>query len=258
MKELEFLHYRPGFSVWHRHDPRLKLAELAAWSILALAGSPWTLAAVGVILVAFHAAAGTPLRRMRRPLLFWTAMAAAIVTASGFAEPAPPLTVGNLALPVGKAGLVTGALRAGRLLAVLLAGQLLASATDPAELAGAVRKITAFLPKRWSGALASALTLTLSFLPLILDEAATVRDAAVSRGLRNRRSIFRRASALALPMAEAALRRADLTTDALLSRCITDDPTEPDLFLRPSDALIFAMATAPPFAAALLTVQPSV
>ena len=29
MRELEFLHYRPGSSLWHRHDPRLKLLELS-------------------------------------------------------------------------------------------------------------------------------------------------------------------------------------------------------------------------------------
>ena len=253
MRELEFLHYKPGGSIWHRHDPRLKLLELAAWSILALAGNGTVTAAVGITVLGFHAAAGTSPKRMRRPLLFWTVMAAAIIVSAGFAEPAPPLIIGGIQFPIGITGLLTGTLRAGRLLVVLLAGQLLASSTDPADLAGAVRKILSFLPKKWSGAVASALMLTISFLPLIMDETATIRDAALSRGLQNRKSIFRRAAVLALPMAESALKRSDLTAEALLSRCFTEDPTGPNLSVRSGDRLLFLAAVGPPAAAALFT-----
>ena len=112
---------------------------------------------------------------------------------------------------------------------MLLAGQLLAATTDPGDLAGAVRSLTGFLPSRWSASLAMAISLTISFIPRIMDEAATIRDAAMSRGLGLRRSILRRAVSLALPMAEATLRRADITTDALISRSYTENPTPPDL-----------------------------
>lgn len=253
MKELEFLHYRPGNTVWHRHDPRLKLAELAAWSILALAGNERVLAAIGIILTFFHIMAKTSLRRMRRPLFFWTFMAAAIILAAGFAEASPALSIGGYRLPIGKKGLLTGTLRAGRLLAVLLAGQLLASGTDPADLAGAVRKMLFFLPKQWTGAIASSLMLTISFIPLIMDETVSIRDAAMSRGLQSRKSIFRRAAVLALPMAESALKRSDITSEALISRCFTEDPTEPNLIFHPGDWLILLVALAPPIAVAVLT-----
>jgi energy-coupling factor transport system permease protein len=246
MKELEFLHFHPGHSIWHRHDPRFKLIELAAWSILALSGNPWTVATVGVVLIAAHGSAGTSFRRMVRPLLFWTAMAAAIIAATGFSDTGSPhLTFGGISLPLGRKGLLTGALSAGRLLVVLLAGQLLASTTDPADLAEAVRKILGFLPKRWSGAVAAAISLTISFIPLLMDGAATIRDAALSRGLGRRGSIFRRAIILALPMAESALRRADTTAEALISRGFAEDPTEPELSLCRSDWLLLPAVTAP-------------
>ena len=246
MKELEFLHYRPGRSRWHRHDPRLKLLELALWSALALISTPAVMGSIALILVILHGISGTQISRMKKPLLFWVIMATAIVLTAGLSDPSAPLVVDGRPLPFGRNGLVTGALRAARLLTVLLAGQLLAATTDPADLAGAVRKITFFLPSSWSGSLATAISLTLAFIPQILDEGATIRDAAFSRGLGSRRSLFRRAVALGLPMAEATIRRADLTTEALLSRCYTDNPTSPELRLRFSDVLLTLAVILPP------------
>ncbi len=254
MKELEFLHYRPGSSLWHRHDPRLKLLELAFWSVLALAADPLVMATIAIILVVLHGASGTRVRQMRKPLMFWFVMALAIVVTAGLSDKTAPLIVAGRALPLGRTGLISGALRAARLLTILLAGQLLAATTDPADLAGAVRKVTFFLPPSWSGTLATAISLTLAFIPQILDEAATIRDAAFSRGLGGRRSVFRRALTLGLPMAEATIRRADVTTEALLSRCYTHNPSSPDLKIKPFDVTLTMLVVFPPAAVTLIVV----
>ena len=246
MKELEFLHYSPGQSRWHRHDPRLKLLELVFWSALALVGTPAVMGCIALIVAILLGISGTGISRMKKPLLFWAFMAAAIVLTAGLSDPSAPLVVAGRPLAFSRNGLVSGALRAARLLTVLLAGQLLAATTDPADLAGAVRKITFFLPSSWSGSLATAISLTLAFIPRILDEGATIRDAAFSRGLGSRRSVFRRAVSLGLPMADATIRRADLTTEALLSRCYTDNPTSPELRLRFSDVLLTLAVILPP------------
>ncbi|MCK5736484.1 MAG: hypothetical protein KAH21_08400, partial [Spirochaetaceae bacterium] len=58
--------------------------------------------------------------------------------------------------------------------------------------------------------------------------------------------IFRRAVSLGLPMAEATLRRADITSEALLSRCYTDKPTSRELSLRFTDILITLTVILPP------------
>ena len=101
----------------------------------------------------------------------------------------------------------------------------MASTTYPGDLAEALRRLTVFLPRSWSGALATAVSLTISFIPQLMDEALAVRDAALGRGLGQRRSMFRRALSVGLPLAEATLRRADLTAEAILSRCYTPEPS---------------------------------
>jgi len=246
MREAAFLHYRPGCGFWHRHDPRLKLLELAVWSVLALAGGWPVLGTLLAVLLPLHGISGSRVSRMRRPLVFWLAMAGVIIIAAGLTESDPPLTVAGWESPFGRPGLASGLLRSGRLFTVLLAAQLLAATTDPADLAGAVRRIT-----RW-GALATALSLTLAFIPRLFDEALIVRDAAFSRGLGQRRSMLRRATALGMPLAESALRRADLTTEALLSRAYVDDPTPPEMRIGARDILLTAAGLLPPLAVAVL------
>lgn len=249
MREAVFLHYRAGSTLWHRHSPSLKLGELAIWSLTVMVGNPRVLIAAGCVIIICHIIAGSRLRWFRKPLFFWLIMALAITFFAGLSdsgsEKAVALTVSGRSLGLGRAGLITGALRSLRLLTVLMAGQLLASTTDPADLAEALRQFTFFLPKSWSGRLAVSVSLTISFIPKLMDEALRVQDAALSRGLGQRRSIFRRALSLGLPMADATLRRADLTAEALISRCPDGEPKAAVPKIGPADILIFTLSVIP-------------
>ncbi len=252
MRETDFLHYLPGNSLYHRHDARLKIAELAVWSMTALTGSPLVLIVLFTQLAVFSAVSGMKFSRLRRALVFWLIMALAITVSSGLSSRGDFPGIGPYTLPLGKQGLLRGAIQSLRLLTVLLAGQLFSSFTDPAETAEALRRLTAFLPASWSSNLSSAVSLTIAFIPRIIDESATVRDAALSRALGERRSIFRRALALGLPLADATLRKADITSEALLSRCYTSDATPPLMSIRPRDiVLTFALVILPGIAVLL-------
>ena len=238
LRELEFLHYHPGSGLWHTHDPRLKLLELCLWSILALTAPNIVLALIIPELLILLGISDVRIRRMKKPLLFWTLMAAAIIIFSW--------------LSLGTPGIMTGVMRSLRLLAVLLASQLLIATTDPGDFADTIRSLLGFLPASFTGALATAMSLTISFIPGILDVGINVRDTAMSRGLGLRKSIFRRALSLAMPMAAATLRRAHITCDALLSRAYTDNPTPAGLRIRPVDIGLFLAVILPPILATIL------
>jgi len=273
LREIGFFHFRYGESLMHRHDARLKLFELLVWSVLVLIANPPVIALIGMTVVLLHVFAGTKPSNLIRPLSFWLFMAIAIVLIGGLSDSGSKLTIGTKTLPLGKDGLIAGTLRSARLLILLLAAELLATTTDPWDLAAAIRKILFFLPLRWRGRLATAISLTLAFIPMILDEAATVREAALCRGLlgwgkrgkrknRNPRrrfpvkcmGVFRRALVLGLPMASATLRRADLCTEALLSRCYVDDPATVESKLTLFDLLLALMLIVPSVMLALLLV----
>lgn len=266
MREVDFFHFRYGTSLMHRHDARLKLLELLVWSILTLRAKPPVIALIGLMMVLMHFFIRTKPAALIRPLVFWLIMAAAMMLGGALSDAGPRLSLGANTLPLGRNGLYTGALRSARFLILLLAAELLAATTDPWDLAAAIRKIFFFLPMRWKGSLATAISLTLAFIPLLLNDAATIRDAALCRGLRGGRKgmkramkrsfrikrpyggMFRRALVLCLPMANAALRRADICAEALLSRCYVDNPTTVESKLKPFDLPILLMLTAPPIA----------
>jgi len=247
MGEVEFLHFHPGNSLWHRHDPRLKLLEISLWSIMALTAPPYVIGSIALILLILHIISGSRIKRMKKPLIFWLMMAAVIILTAGLSGNAEKITIESRVLPLRGDGLISGSIRAARLLTVLMAGQLLSATTDPADLASAIRKILFFLPAAWSGTLASAISLTLAFIPRLLDEVSTIRDAAFSRGLGSNRSLIRRSVSLGLPMAEAALRQADVTGDALLSRCFSESPTPGEFRLGLTDLLLIFSVVLPPF-----------
>jgi energy-coupling factor transporter transmembrane protein EcfT len=215
----------------------MKLLELSLWSIIALSSPPAVMGLAAVILIILLGISGTRISRLKKPLLFWSVMALTITITAGLSGAAAGIEISGRVLPFSREGLYSGMLRSARLLTVLMAGQLLSATTDPADLSAAVRKILFFLPSSWSSAMAAAISLTLAFIPQILDEAGIIRDAAFSRALGSRRSPLRRSVSLGLPLAEATLRRADSTTEALLSRCYSENPTPPELRLKIADIL---------------------
>jgi len=257
----------------HRHDARLKILELLTWSVLVLIARPSVIALIGLMMVLMHVLAKTKPITLRRPLVFWLIMSVAMVLMGGLSDVGSGLKFGAKTLPLGREGLLAGTLRSARLLILILAAELLAATTDPWDLAAAIRKIFFFLPVRWRGSLATAISLALAFIPMILDEAATVREAALCRGLWGRRKerrrqtgaerwkfsvrridggLFRRALVLSLPMASATLRRADLCSEALLSRCYVDNPTAVESKLALSDLPLALMLIASPVVLSLL------
>ena len=245
MREVHFLHYFPGCSLWHRHDPRFKLLELVLWSIAALTGRPVLLGIIGIQLVISHAMAKSRIRQFRRPFLFWLVVALAMGVGNGLAETEPPFVLLGWTSPFGIQGLTHGLLKALRLLLMMMAGQLLAATTDPSNLAVAIRRIMFFLPNSWAGSLSMAVSLCIGFIPCLLDEAASVSDAAVSRGIESRRSIFRRALYLGLPLSEATIRRAETTADAMISRCYRPDATPLPLAVKGVDWVLIAACVLP-------------
>lgn len=244
MIEASFLHYRPGNTAWHRHDPRLKFIELMATGIIALSGPPAVIALLGITILVLHVVARTRWRSMKRPLFAWLVLAALMVLALGMGggETSTRILLWN------RDGMIAGALRAARLLVVLLAGQLFASTTNPADVSGALRSLLFLLPRRFSGRVATAVSLTLAFVPLLLDEARTVGEAAASRGSGSRRNPLVRVGSLAGPLLGGLLRRVDLVADALLSRGYVDDPTPPNFRMRWRDVGQSAIVLVPSLA----------
>ena len=232
MSERLFFRYSSKESFLHRHDPRFKFIELIIWSILSLNSDPATLAVTIIILIIFFIAGKAGLKQILKPLLFWLSMSVFIVFFSAASGE----------------GTLNGILKTARLFTALIAGQLLISTTAPSEITEAVKHLLFFLPGKWKGSIALSITLTISFIPQVMDNASRVKDAALSRALDSRGFMFRKLISIAMPLAETTLINAETTADALISRCYTYDATPAEFKIKFSDFLIFSAAAVIPSA----------
>jgi biotin transport system permease protein len=198
--------YSPVPSVLHRTPAGLKLAALAALSVLLFAVPRLPVAAVALATVLVLALAGarlTPrqLLAQLRPVWLWLA--------------------GLLVFHLVVTDLATGALAVVRLAALVLAAAVVTATSRVAELVAVIEWLCA--PLRLVGVrptrIGLAIAMTLRFIPLIAERAARIREAQAARGGSRRLTI------LVVPLLVQVLQMAHTTAEALDARGADDDAT---------------------------------
>ncbi len=220
--------YYPGESAVHRLDPRCKLfAALCLISALLLSYSPLLLAAFTVLFLVIIQRARLPFAlviKNVRPFLwlfaitwiihlFWTS--GRIIW-----------TIPGINAAITYEGAVWGGIYVARLALLITAAALLTLTTSPIELADALERVLRPL-KRFrvpTHELSLMLTLSLRFIPTLMEEAMRIRNAQMSRGARFTGSLANRVRSLLplmVPLFVSAFRRADDLAQAMDARCYT-------------------------------------
>lgn len=241
--------YRPGTTLAHRLDPRVKAAFVLALVVATFAASGWAGVAVCALaaaaaLAASGVSAGEALRTLRP---FAWLMAFVLVFNAAFAS----------------AGLEYGLLCVVRFAVVVLGTSSLMVATAPGELADAANLVLRPLSRlglRTERA-GLAVGMTLRFVPVVMDELERVRRAQegrfaplAGRGVAGR---VRAVVPLAVPVFVSALRRSRHLALAIENRGFCETPAGGRTHLRsyrlaPVDVLVLALAAALVVAAVLL------
>jgi len=76
-------------------------------------------------------------------------------------------------------------------------------------------------------------SLSISFIPLVFEQAAVIRNSLTARGTTGRP--VRRVKLTAFPLIVNSFRRVEMITSAMLSRCYTDEAVKPKLEFRRFD-----------------------
>ncbi len=218
--------YFPADSFVHRLDPRTKLfAALVTMSGLLLSYNYFILIGMALIFSLAVRSASIPLPVLMRNLrpflwlfaitwiihLFWT---------SGRVLWQIPGT----SVSITREGALLGGLYVARLALLIVYAALLTLTTSPIELTDALERISRPL-KRWgipTHELSLMLTLSLRFIPTLLEEAQRIRNAQLSRGAQLTGSLRRRIQGLLplmVPLFVSAFRRADELALAMDARC---------------------------------------
>ena len=215
-------HFSPGTSPLHNWDARCKLAGMLLLTAGMLTMNIPALGLFALVFIAAFSTAGLPWKVFLSEMKWWGVFLTLIFCVQAFSLPGSE-PVPDSWLPASDEALRAAALTSLRLLLVLCYATLFTFVTRPRDLQDALAwflKPFPFIPAR---RIALMVSLTLRFLPLIMDNADDVRMATRSRLGRQCRNPLQRIRYFALPVFRRSLIRADQTALALAARGYRED-----------------------------------
>lgn len=218
-----FFTYVPGTSLIHRLDPRTKIIAVMIASIVifrsfSFAEMAFIGAALLILFLVSHVSYRVALASVKPILLFLTIIFIMQLFLTG-----GDALFSLFGLTATKEGLHTGMLLTIRFVYLLLFASLLTATTAPSMLTAGIERMLRPLPLKKLGIssfdLATMMSLSIHFFPLLYEHFSQLRDAQVSRGLDIRRSPFKTVYSLSIPMMRIAFRSAEEVSLAMESRC---------------------------------------
>lgn len=209
--------YQPGHSFLHRLNALSRFILFISLMFF-MKDAAWSkLAAVGLLLLLSQIFSKVNLHLPWRSFLFFLFMTALIFWGEWRQN-----------------HLMMGVQKSIRFLLTLYGGLLFTSLTDPMDLGETLYRLTRPIPFFPAGKLMFLVSLSLSLLPLIGEEAAQLQRAQKSRCADRKFNPVRRLYNLTVPLMGGLIRRSDEISRALYSRELKENPTllSPGLHLR--------------------------
>lgn len=212
MAELLIFHYQKGESILHKTDVLIKLAGILCFSIMLLPVSLFRLVVLVPVILTAHLLSSIRMKSYIKEGGFFVVMGAVIF----------------LVNCVSSSSIITGALRAFRFFLILWAALLFTFTTDPMAVSSGIYRLIKplrFIPAR---RFSTIFGLSLTMLPLILDQIREIREAMLSRCGMSKRTPLRNVIRLGLPLLNGILVKAEDLSDAMESRLFSEDATPPE------------------------------
>ena len=224
IRDITLGQYVHGGSLLHRLDPRTKLFSTFLVMGGLFAQNTWEPAAVGLVFAALACALSglPPFFLLRGVLPFrWLILMTVLLNllfTGGHILIEAPLPFGGITAE----GLDSGLLYGARIGLLVLVASLLTLTTEPVVLVDGIEKLLRPFARfgLQSHDIATAMVITIRFIPVLLGEAVKIRKSHAARGLRPAGLIanLKSVSILLLPLFLSAVRRAEHLAIAMDSR----------------------------------------
>jgi energy-coupling factor transporter transmembrane protein EcfT len=212
MAEILIFHYQKGNSILHNTDVLVKLAGMLCFSLLLLPVSLFRLSVLVPAVLIANIHSSIRIKFYLKEGRFFLIMGGIILISNS-------LSSGSL---------VTGVLRSLRFFLILWMALLFTFTTDPMTVSSGIYRLIKPIPFLPARRLSTVLGLSLTILPLILDQIREIREAMWSRCGMNRLTPLRNLIRLGIPLIESILVKSEHLTDAMESRLFTEDATPPE------------------------------
>jgi len=219
-------HYFPGESFLHYWDARCKLVGLFALTIGLLRMGEKPLAFFSILLALVFVVTGIPWKSLFSDIRSWGLLLVMIFLMQAFLTPIPlppdPQSSSGV-IPADFLHFKLAALTCWRLTLIIAFALLFTAVTRPRDLQNGLIWLLSPLPFLPGRRIALMATLTLRFLPLILDQLEEVRQAIWCRAGSRSKNPIRAIKVLVLPLFRRSLIRADEIALSLASRGYRED-----------------------------------
>ncbi|OQA07923.1 MAG: Energy-coupling factor transporter transmembrane protein EcfT [Firmicutes bacterium ADurb.Bin373] len=230
MKRMKLGRYMPGNSIIHQLDPRTKLLGWLAMVTAILVSYSWPvlLLNTGLIFLVIYLAQTSLSSVMRGVKWLWIIFIFSFVAQCVCTQGVHLFSLGPLTVTL--EGVYRGLSTFLRLLILFLSSTILTMTTSPMKLAGGLEALLAPLARLGApvNEFAMLITISLRFIPTLLEEAETITRAQKSRGapFTSPKKLVRLKTTLAvlIPLVVGSLQRATDLAAAMESRCYTGGP----------------------------------
>lgn len=234
--------FRPGTSIVHTLDPRTKLflVCLSSLSILS-AGFFACLICLGILMILLHQVSVGPMALVKQ-LKFFILFLVLIILVRALTTPGDAL-ISIFGTSLTHQGLIQGSLVALRFFLVMVLGLIFAASTPPSNFKAAIQWLLApipFVPEKRVGMMIS---LSLRFLPMILNQTRETNQAIQARCGSQQKNPVKKMTDLGLALMRKTILSADNLAMSMEARCYSEVRTDPALSLGPKDPLAIAAGT---------------
>jgi len=241
MAHLTAFHYRPGGTLAHHLDARIKFIVLILMSLAVLKAPMVFLGLISIGQMMLIVRLRMPLKATLVELRFLMFLLAAVFIARALSTPGTPL-VALKWLTISKEGLHEAALIVWRMLLIVLLGLPFVATTRPADIKAAVEwflKPVPFLPAARIGTM---IGLLLRFVPTIFAQAGETMAAQRARAVENIKNPVYRLTKFVIPFVRRTFESADRLALAMQARGYTENRLRPQFSVHIRDWIALAVA----------------
>ncbi len=234
MAQLTAFGYDPGGSLLHKLDTRFKIGYVALISVSSLDANLPALLMLSIFLCSVIFIIRLPIINVYRELRYFFLFLIAILLLRACTTPGTELITCKF-VSLSREGLYDGLIVCWRLVLIVLVGLVLVATTKPSEIKAAFEwymKPFPFLPRK---RIAVMLSLTMRFMPVILNQAKETADAQKARCISNRKNPVYRLKKFAAPVILRSFETADRLATAMEARCYSENRTDPEFSSKKTD-----------------------
>ncbi len=243
MAELNLFHFQKGDSALHKLDTRLKLILLILYSASIYRFNLYAVSSISFIIIIYF------FKTIRAKKYFlkemkWVTFLIIFIFIGTLLSTEGEIIYQSIPF-ITKTGIISGIISAWKFLMVVLIGLLFSYTTLPENLHTAVYQIFKPIPMVNESSIASKLSLTIMFIPILMDMMNEIIEARRSRYIEGSRNPVRNIMSLMIPIISGVIIKADETTLALEARLFTGEITTGKKNLNKNDFLTIVLGIIP-------------